>query len=109
MRGNPLAHGLIAPGSLPDVLQLLSTEPGKWTPIAGGTELMVAHAAGRLEAAHLVSLWGIPELRSPLEPEALFAICALMQESPSNCRCWPKLPVGSAQSPIKAAPRSVEI
>ena len=63
MRGNPLAHGLIAPGSLPDVLQLLSTEPGKWTPIAGGTELMVAHAAGRLEAAHLVSLWGIPELR----------------------------------------------
>jgi CO/xanthine dehydrogenase FAD-binding subunit len=63
MRGNPEAHELIAPGSLSPVLELLASEPGKWTPIAGGTELMVAHAAGRLSAAKLVSLWGIQELR----------------------------------------------
>jgi OHCU decarboxylase len=63
MRGNPEAHELIAPGSLDAVLHLLAAEPGVWTPIAGGTELMVAHAAGRLNARKLVSLWGIPDLR----------------------------------------------
>jgi CO/xanthine dehydrogenase FAD-binding subunit len=63
MRGNPEAHELVAPGNLAAVLHLLAAEPGVWTPIAGGTELMVAHAAGRLSAHKLVSLWGIPELR----------------------------------------------
>ena len=63
MRGDPGAHELVAPGSLPAVLELLAEDPGKWTPIAGGTELMVAHAAGRLSAAKLVSLWGVRELR----------------------------------------------
>lgn len=63
MRGNAEAHDLVAPGSLAAVLNLMAAEPGVWTPIAGGTELMVAHAAGRLNAPKLVSLWGIPELR----------------------------------------------
>jgi CO/xanthine dehydrogenase FAD-binding subunit len=63
MRGNPEAHAMVAPGNLHSVLELLADEPGEWTPIAGGTELMVAHAAGRLAPAKLVSLWGIPELR----------------------------------------------
>jgi CO/xanthine dehydrogenase FAD-binding subunit len=63
MRGNPNAHELIAPGTLPAVLELLATAPGEWMPIAGGTELMVAHAAGRLSTPKLVSLWGIPDLR----------------------------------------------
>jgi hypothetical protein len=39
---------MVAPGSLAAVLELLAIEPGEWTPIAGGTELMVAFAAGRL-------------------------------------------------------------
>ncbi len=63
MRGDAEAHELVAPGSLAAVLELLASAPGKWTPIAGGTELMVAHAAGRLPASKLVSLWGIPDLR----------------------------------------------
>lgn len=63
MRGNPDVHQMIAPGSLAAVLDLLSAEPGVWTPIAGGTEIMVAHAAGRLSPSRLVSLWGIPDLR----------------------------------------------
>ena len=63
MRGDPGAHELVAPGTLDGVLSLLASEPGQWTPIAGGTELMVAHAAGRLTAQRLVSLWGIPDLR----------------------------------------------
>jgi CO/xanthine dehydrogenase FAD-binding subunit len=63
MRGNAEAHAMIAPGSLPAVLELLAAAPGEWTPIAGGTELMVAYAAGRLSPQKLVSLWGIEELR----------------------------------------------
>lgn len=63
MRGDPQAHELVAPGTLNGVLSILAENPGQWTPIAGGTELMVAHAAGRLSARRLVSLWGISELR----------------------------------------------
>lgn len=63
MRGNPHVHQMIAPGSLDTVLNLLASAPGEWTPIAGGTELMVAHAAGRLAPSRLVSLWGLRELR----------------------------------------------
>lgn len=63
MRGNPEAHELIAPESLAAVLELLAAAPSEWTPIAGGTEIMVAHAAGRLANRKLVSLWGIAELR----------------------------------------------
>jgi CO/xanthine dehydrogenase FAD-binding subunit len=63
MRGNAAEHELVAPGSLSAVLDLLANGPGQWTPIAGGTELMVAFAAGRLTADKLVSLWGIEELR----------------------------------------------
>jgi CO/xanthine dehydrogenase FAD-binding subunit len=57
-------HDLVAPGKLDAVLDLLAAEPGAWTPIAGGTELMVAFSAGRLAAPKLVSLWGIPDLRA---------------------------------------------
>jgi CO/xanthine dehydrogenase FAD-binding subunit len=63
MRGNAEAHELIAPGSLTGVLDLLASAPGEWTPLAGGTELMVAFSAGRLSARKLVNLWGIPDLR----------------------------------------------
>lgn len=63
MRGNPEAHQLIAPGSLAAVLELIAQSPGEWTPIVGGTEIMVAHAAGRLTSRRLVSLWGIADLR----------------------------------------------
>jgi CO/xanthine dehydrogenase FAD-binding subunit len=63
MRGDAHAHQFLAPGNLTAVLNLIAAEPGQWTPVAGGTELMVAFAAGRLKTTKLVSLWGIPELR----------------------------------------------
>jgi CO/xanthine dehydrogenase FAD-binding subunit len=53
---------LIAANSLPEVLAQIGSAPGAWTPIAGGTELMVAHAAGRLNIPKLISVWGLPEL-----------------------------------------------
>jgi CO/xanthine dehydrogenase FAD-binding subunit len=64
MRARPSEYELVAPGSLPAVLDLLAGEPGLWMPIAGGTELMVQYGAGKLGARKLVSLWGLPELRS---------------------------------------------
>ena len=63
MRSNASQHDLIAPGSLSSVLKTLSELPGEYTPIAGGTELMVALGAGRLGTKKLISLWGIQELR----------------------------------------------
>jgi putative cofactor-binding repeat protein len=63
MRSNVLDYDLIAPGSLASVLSALAECPGEYTPIAGGTELMVAFGAGRLAPKKLISLWGIPELR----------------------------------------------
>ncbi len=63
MRGNAAAHELIAPGNLAAVLEVIASAPGQWTPIAGGTELIVAFAAGRLSAKKLISLWDVPELR----------------------------------------------
>jgi len=72
MRGDAAMHDLVAPGSLGAVLNLLAAEPGVWTPIAGGTELMVAFSAGRLNAQKLVSLWGISDLRSiETKPESV--------------------------------------
>jgi CO/xanthine dehydrogenase FAD-binding subunit len=62
MRGNPEAHQLIAATSLADALTRLADAPGIWMPIAGGTEVMVAHAAGRLSAQKLISLSTIREL-----------------------------------------------
>ena len=62
MRGNPETHELIAATSLTDALTRLADAPGIWMPIAGGTELMVAHAAGRLSAQKLISLSTIREL-----------------------------------------------
>jgi len=64
VRGNAAMHDLVAPGDLGAVLQLLAAEPGAWMPIAGGTELMVAFSAGHLASPKLVSLWGIPDLRT---------------------------------------------
>lgn len=63
MRGNAASHEFVAPGTLDGVLKLLSAEPGQWTPIAGGTEVMVAFSAGRLRSPRLVSLWNIRDLR----------------------------------------------
>jgi OHCU decarboxylase len=63
MRSDPREFELISPQSLAEALQLLTREPGMWTPIAGGTDLMVQFAAGALRSRKLVSLWALPELR----------------------------------------------
>ncbi len=61
MRSDASAYDLIAPPTLHAVLALMREE--QRTPIAGGTELMVALCAGRLQAKRFVSLQQLPELR----------------------------------------------
>ena len=63
MRSNVSQYELIAPATLNAVLQILADSPGSYTPIAGGTELMVALGAGHLQSRKLVSLWNLKELR----------------------------------------------
>jgi OHCU decarboxylase len=54
---------MVAPGKLHTIVSLLAKEPGLWLPIAGGTDVMVQYAAGKLPARKLVSIWNLPELR----------------------------------------------
>ena len=72
MRSNVIQYDLIAPNSLDAVLQILADSPDRYTPIAGGTELMVALGAGRLQPRKFVSLWNLEELRFiEVTPDAL--------------------------------------
>ena len=63
MRSDPRDYQLVAPGSLQAALALLARNPGEWLPLAGGTDLMVQYAAGKLPSRKLVSIWNLPELR----------------------------------------------
>jgi CO/xanthine dehydrogenase FAD-binding subunit len=63
MRATASEYKLIAPGTLPAVLALLAEAPGQWLPIAGGTDVMVQYAAGKLPARKLVSIWNLQELQ----------------------------------------------
>jgi CO/xanthine dehydrogenase FAD-binding subunit len=63
MRSNPTDYQLVAPANLHAAVSLLAAEPGAWLPIAGGTDVMVQYAAGKLPARKLVSIWNLSELR----------------------------------------------
>jgi len=63
LRGNPAEYELAAPGTLQRVLALYAEEPGSWLPIAGGTDVMVLYAAGKLPARKLVNIGDLRELR----------------------------------------------
>jgi len=63
MRSDPADYQLVAPANLQAAVSLLAQEPGAWLPIAGGTDLMVLYAAGKLGTRKLLSIWNLPELR----------------------------------------------
>jgi CO/xanthine dehydrogenase FAD-binding subunit len=63
MRSNPADYQLVAPANLQAAVSLMAAEPGAWLPIAGGTDVMVQYAAGKLPAPKLISIWNLPELR----------------------------------------------
>src|ERR1700694_2996829 len=63
MRSDPADFEVIAPGTLQAVVSRLADEPGQWVPIAGGTDVMVQYAAGKLPARKLISIWNLTELQ----------------------------------------------
>ena len=63
MRSDPKDYELVAPSSLQTAVELLAGSPREWLPIAGGTDIMVQYAAGKLPSRKLVSIWNLAELR----------------------------------------------
>ena len=76
MRSDVSQYELTRPASLQAVLAQLAAEPGRHTPIAGGTELMVALGVGRLAQKSLVSIQHLEELRFIREDEGVLHIGA---------------------------------
>ena len=68
MRGYVPDCKVQVPGSLEEALDLLAREPGRWRPLAGGTDLMVPFAAGRLPDTRFLSLQRLEALRA-IEPD----------------------------------------
>jgi CO/xanthine dehydrogenase FAD-binding subunit len=62
VRANVAEYALASPLTLSEALQALASDPSL-TPIAGGTELMVALSAGRLTQKNLLSINHLSELR----------------------------------------------
>jgi CO/xanthine dehydrogenase FAD-binding subunit len=73
MRSYSAEYELLTPGSLDAVLRLLHDEPGVWTPIAGGTEIMVLYGAGTLTTRKFVSIT-VAELRQITEDSSWISI-----------------------------------
>ena len=63
MRANVPECTVQVPGSLQEALETLAREPGRWRPLAGGTDLMVPFASGRLPDTRFLSLQRLDDLR----------------------------------------------
>jgi CO/xanthine dehydrogenase FAD-binding subunit len=59
MRFDPGEFEFAAPATLEAAVKLLAQQEKQWTPIAGGTDLMVQFAAGTLPPRHLLSIWNL--------------------------------------------------
>ena len=75
MRGDVPACVVKVPGSLQEALAALAQEP--WRPLAGGTDLMVPFAAGRLADTRFLSLQRLEDLRA-IEADVMAEIEALI-------------------------------
>ena len=63
MRDDAARFELVTPKSLAEALALLDAYPGGYRPLAGGTDVMVLFAAGKLRHARYVNVWNLDELR----------------------------------------------
>jgi CO/xanthine dehydrogenase FAD-binding subunit len=64
MRANVPECAVQVPSTLQEALELLAREPGRWRPLAGGTDLMVPFAAGRSTDTRFLSLQRLDPLRA---------------------------------------------
>ncbi|BDU77890.1 FAD binding domain-containing protein [Mesoterricola sediminis] len=84
------------PATLPEALDLLAAEPGAWTPLAGGTDLMVLFNAGRLQARRFLDLSRLFELRGVQDEPGRLTLGALttfseLREQRVVHQCFPNL------------------
>ena len=63
MRGYLPDFDVRVPASLGEALDLMAQRPGTFTPLAGGTDLMVVYNAGRLKPTRFLDLSRLAELR----------------------------------------------
>jgi CO/xanthine dehydrogenase FAD-binding subunit len=63
MRADVREFDVVVPRDVDDALDHLAQAPRRWTPLAGGTDLMVVLAAGHLKPCPLLSIWQLDELR----------------------------------------------
>jgi len=63
MRGFVPDYELLAPPTLVEALRMMKEQPGVWKPFAGGTDLMVLLAAGKLDHKSYLDLSHFKELR----------------------------------------------
>ena len=63
MRGYLPDFDVRVPASLGEALELMAQAPGTYTPLAGGTDLMVVYNAGRLKPTRFLDLSRLAELR----------------------------------------------
>ncbi len=63
-RKNYCEYDLVVPGTLRAGLEMLSSEPGRWRPFAGGTDIMVLLDSGKLTHKQFISIAAFPELKS---------------------------------------------
>jgi CO/xanthine dehydrogenase FAD-binding subunit len=101
MKARATDYELVSPATLAGVLALMASEPGQWTPIAGGTELMVQFGAGHLRARKLVNLFGLPELQGIAQTEHGVRIGAgttytSLRRSPIIAQSFPLLATAAA-------------
>src|SRR5437660_6196836 len=101
MRSDPAEYEFISPGTLMGALDMLNREPGKWLPVAGGTEVMVQYSSGRLGARRLLNLWDITELKQITESADALRIgggCtfAQLREHPAVQSDFPLLALAAA-------------
>lgn len=61
MRADLAEYEVAVPRDLSDALAHLAQAPGHWTPLAGGTDLMVVLAAGQLRPCAMLSLWHLDD------------------------------------------------
>ena len=103
MRGYLPKYELVAPTELSEVLALLAEAPGTWRPIAGGTDIMVELAAGKLPPGRFVSLWQLLELRGIEVDEASITFGGLttythVREHAAVREAYPMLVQAAAES-----------
>lgn len=63
MRAQVEQYHLVRPADLAQALNMLAEEPQRWRPLAGGTDLMVLLAAGKLPAGDFLDLSRLSELQ----------------------------------------------